>query len=281
MQSRQEESSEQALRRFAVCNTLSRLGAPCILPPTVEKSCTKANFMASDIPHVMNCLQEENGITEFVMEVETLNGIPVPAMIFLIKCETMVASLYGAVRVHHRATSMYGSLPIETIFKPVVSGCMCKGICHSVDVPGCVRILANCISRAQFVHHSCVPFFYVQLLKCFSQCQATYEATIFNESSRLSAMHRIEKFLRMLNHSMYNWKGYVMKPLPVHAPYSLYDMDIGAARESSSTHEEEDHISSCHRRSICSFLSSSWGLTHNATTDALVSKRDQEDTRIC
>jgi hypothetical protein len=220
------------LQRYNTWSTLERLGSFInIDEPTVHEP----NKTVEDtLPIVANCLVNQDGISEVVLDVETLNGIPVDAMIMLIKFETMVASLYPAVKVHNRQRSMYGTLHIETIFKPVLHGCMCKGICSAMDVPGCIRILSNCLSRALFVHHTCVPLIYVQFLQCFNNCVSNnYVATEdedIHKAIRLSAQRRMEHFLRTLNNEMYNWRGYVMKPMPKCAPFSLYEMDSTNSR---------------------------------------------------
>jgi hypothetical protein len=233
-----QPDTNNLLERFRIFNTLTRLGSPWIFPTsecpshTIHSNVKDSNDKNSNDevcqsqPITTNCVHDKNGITEVVLEIETLNGIPVDSMITLIKFETMIASLYASVRVHHRNSSMYGSLPIETIFRPVVLGCMCKGICHAVDIHGCLRILSNCLSRALFVHHNCIPFIYIQLLKCFSNCSPGYVDDTINESCRITAIKRVERFLRLLNDEMYNWRGFVIKPMPKRAPYSMYDTDI-------------------------------------------------------
>ena len=258
-----ESTTNHLFERFRIHNTLTRLGSPWIFPADECPSHTidsKDDQVCQSQPITTNCIHDKNGITEVVLEIETLNGIPVDSMMTLIKFETMVASLYASVRVHHRDTSMYGSLPIETIFKPVVLGCMCKGICHAVDIPGCLRILSNCLSRALFVHHTCVPFIYVQLLKCFSDCSPNYVKTGINECCRTAAKERVERFLRYLNNEMYNWRGFVIKPMPKRAPYSLYDMDIEAAshirhqeehKDISNALLQENHICNIFTNSLC------------------------------
>jgi hypothetical protein len=204
-----------------------------------------------------NCAYDAHGITEVVLEVETLNGIPVECMKTLIRLETMVASLYSAVRVHHRTQSMYGSVPIDILFKPVVSGCMSKGICHALDIHGCLRILTNCLSRAAFVQDACVPYIYVQLVKGFSDCSPVYVHNAINETCRLASLERVERFLRLLNDAMYSRHGFVVKPMPNNTPYSLYDMDIGAARHFiNEQHEtERRHRTSCVNRVLSTFSS--------------------------
>jgi hypothetical protein len=241
------------LERCRINNTLSRLGYSFNITAAPETSLltdsTQGNTVTELEPITTNCIQDENGITEVVLDVETLNGIPVESMITLIRFETMVASLYAAIKVHNRKTSMYGSLPIETIFNPVISGCMSKGICHALDIHACLRILNNCLSRALFVNHKCVPFIYTQLLKCFSDCSPYYVKTIISECCRKAAKERIERFLRIMNDEMYNWKGYVIKPMPTRAPYSLYDMDIGAA-----THYKKQETNTPPKFNICNIL---------------------------
>ena len=248
-----------SLERFQVYNTLSRLGSPWNLPEidfsakTIESN---DDSFFNIQPITTNCIHD-NGITEVVLEIEKLNGIPVHTMVTLIKFETMVASLYAAVRVHHRPTSMYGSLPIETIFKPLIYGSMCKGICHAIDIPGCLRILSNCLSRALFVHHTCVPFIYVQLLKCFSDCSPFYVNNLVNECCRTAAKDRLERYLRLLNNEMYNWRGFVIKPMTKRAPYSLYDMDIESAYHFQNQNEhhnissEQSHICNIFTKLLC------------------------------
>lgn len=226
------------LEQYRVHNTLTRLGyifnSTTLIGTAELTGNTQDNIVTDCEPIPTNCIQDENGISEVILDVETLNGIPVESMITLIKFETMVASLYAAINVHNRKSSIYGSLPIDIIFKPVITGCMSKGICHALDIHSCLRILNNCLSRALFVNHRCVPFIYTQLLKCFSDCSPYYVKTVISECCRTAAKERIERFLRLMNDEMYNWKGYVIKPMPKRAPYSLYDMDIGAAKHYKS-----------------------------------------------
>jgi hypothetical protein len=171
--------------------------------------------------------------SEVVLETETLNGIPVACMARLIKFETMVASLYSATRVHSRKESLYGNLPLATIFGPVISGCMCKGICHAVDIHCCIRILCNCLSRATFVRHDTISCIHAELIHGFSVPELTRHPfsqqfsqpfSVPNDSTE--SLDRVEKFIRLLNVEMYDWRGFVRKPLPKRAPYSLFDVDV-------------------------------------------------------
>lgn len=176
---------------------------------------------------------------EVRLEDETLNGIPAPLMAWLIKFQTMTASLYRATRVHHRKESRYGNLPLDTIFKPVTSGAMCKGICHALDLHSSIRILCNCLSRAAFVKHDNVPHVYCEMLKGFAGAgSGDYSSTPVVCEQRAS-LARIERFLRKLNDEMYDWRGFVRKPMPKRAPFSLFDVDSEYDPADSETRAHE------------------------------------------
>jgi hypothetical protein len=166
---------------------------------------------------------------EVILETETLNGIPVQTMTTLINFESLVANLYRATRVHARTHSQFGSLPLETIFKPVLSGCLCKGVCHMEDVATVIRVMVNCLSRCSFVDHQCIKHLHNEMLHStnamppWSDFCTDDVKKMLKEYNKI-ALIRVTNFLRKLNEEMYDWRGFVRKPLPKKAPFNMYDI---------------------------------------------------------
>jgi hypothetical protein len=167
---------------------------------------------------------------EVVLETETLNGIPVDTMATLIKFESLVATLFSATRVHHRTQSQFGSLPLQTIFQPVVAGHLCKGICHMEDVANVIRVMANCLSRCSFIDAQCLRYLHSEMLHSVGAA-TNWGLNDSNDDIKnmvlqynKTALYRVTKFLRLLNEQTYDYRGFVRKPLPRHAPFSLFDI---------------------------------------------------------
>lgn len=184
-----------------------------------------------DKPKEMVVEKHPEPLFEVILETEIMNGIPVQTMATLINMESLVANLFRAARVHNRAASQFGSLPLTTIFQPVLSGCLCKGICHMEDVATVIRVMTNCLSRCGFVDHQCIKHLHNEMLHAVNamthwglSISCNDDLTEMLKEYNKTALRRVTTFLRKLNEEMYDWRGFVRKPLPKKAPFNLFDI---------------------------------------------------------